>query len=201
MAEPARRIWTVEAFFAWQARQPDLYELVSGEPRLMAGASNVHDDIVVNLVAELKTQTRGSGCRPFTGDGAVETRPGQIRRPDVGLDCGRRDPRATVAAEARLIVEVLSPSTRDFDTFEKLDEYRAMPGLDAILIVEPNQPLVVVWERSDEGSWSSRRVEGLEAGIALPTVGVTLTMAAIYDGVSVPAAPRLVQGEDREERA
>jgi hypothetical protein len=35
---------------------------------MMAGARNVHDDIVVNLLAEL----RGSSCRPFAGDGAIE---------------------------------------------------------------------------------------------------------------------------------
>jgi hypothetical protein len=49
------------------------------------GARNVHDDITVNLLAELRGQLRGGGCRPFTGDGAIETLPCQIRRPDPGV--------------------------------------------------------------------------------------------------------------------
>ncbi len=93
MSDPAVKPWTVDQFFAWQARQTERYELVSGVPvRMMAGAGNVHDDIVVNLLAELRGQLRGSGCRPFTDDGSLETLPGQIRRPDVGVDCGQRDP-------------------------------------------------------------------------------------------------------------
>ena len=144
MSEPAERRWTVEEFLAWQKDQPVRYEFVGGFPvRLMAGATNVHDDIVVNLIAELKAQLRGGGCRPFTGDGGIETLPGQIRRPDAGVDCGRRDPNAMLAAEPRMVAEVLSPSTRDFDTFEKLEEYKAVASLAYLLVVEPNAPEVV----------------------------------------------------------
>lgn len=192
MAEPALRSWTVAGFLSWQGGQPDLYELVGGRPRLMAGATNVHDDIVVNIVAELKNQTRGTGCRPFTGDGAVETLPGQIRRPDVGLDCGDRRPDAMLAADPRLVVEVLSPSTRDLGAFEKLDEYKAMPGVRHVLLVEPNQALAVLWRRSAGDSWESGKVEGLDASVEMPDVGVSLRMSAIYDGVAFPRAPRLV---------
>ena len=103
--------WTIDRFFAWQARQPDRYELVGGFPvRMMAGARNVHDDITVNLLAELRGQLRGSGCRPFTGDGAIETLPNQIRRPDAGVDCGQRDPDAMKAALPRMVAEILSPA-------------------------------------------------------------------------------------------
>ena len=116
MGEPLHRIWSVAEFFAWVELQPDRYELVDGQPlKMMSGAKNVHDDIVVNLIVALGNQLRGRGCRPFTGDGSVETRPGQIRRPDVGVDCGPRDPNAMMAALPKLVVEVLSPSTRDFE--------------------------------------------------------------------------------------
>jgi len=198
MAEAARRRWSVEAFLAWQESQAERYELVDGEPRLMAGASNVHDDIVVNLLTELRTRTRGGPCRPFTGDGAVETRPGQIRRPDVGLDCGRRDPRARIASEPRLVVEVLSPSTRDFDAFEKLEEYKQIETIEAVLLVEPNRPLVAVWSRNADGAWQRSTVEGLESTVALPALEVTLSLAAIYADVAFAQEPRLVGSGDSE---
>jgi Uma2 family endonuclease len=157
MSEPAQRRWTVEEFFAWQKDQPLRYELVGGFPvRLMAGATNVHDDIVVNLIAEVRQQLRGGGCRPFTGDGSIETRPGQIRRPDAGIDCGRRDPTATMAAEPRMVAEILSPSTRDFETFEKLEEYKAVASLDYLLVIEPNAPEVVMWSRAADRTWERR---------------------------------------------
>ncbi|HKM61750.1 MAG TPA: Uma2 family endonuclease [Acidisphaera sp.] len=196
MSDAAHRPWTIAEFFAWQAQQPDRYELVGGFPvRMMAGARNVYDDIVVNLLAELRRQMRDSGCRPFTGDGAVETLPGQIRRPDAGVDCGRRDPNAMQAALPRLVAEVLSPTTRDFDTFEKLPEYRQIDSLDYILVIEPNAAEVVLWERGPDRGWR-QAIDGLDAVVDLPAIGVALQLAELYDGVAFPAGPRLVRGPD-----
>ncbi|MGP9820926.1 Uma2 family endonuclease [Salinarimonas sp. NSM] len=194
MAEPARRDLTIDEFLAWQEHQPERWELVDGQPRLMAGASNVHDDIVVNILTELRRLTRGGPCRPFTGDGAVETRPGRLRRPDVGLDCGRRDPQARIAALPRLVVEVLSPSTRDFDAFEKLEEYKRIASIAAILLVEPNRPLVVAWTRAGEDGWSRTIVEGLEQRLELPVLDLVLSLDAFYADVAFPKEPPRVVG-------
>ncbi|MDP4022149.1 Uma2 family endonuclease [Methylobacterium sp. NEAU 140] len=193
---------SVAAFFAWAETQAERYELVGGVPvRMMAGARNVHDDIVVNLLALLRGALRGSGCRPFTGDGSVETLPGQIRRPDVGVDCGARDPAAMQAAEPRLVVEVLSPTTRDFDAFAKLAEYKTVASLTHILLVEPNAAEIRLWSRGADGAWAEARVAGLDAAVALPGLGLSLPLAEIYDGVSFPARPRLVAHDPADDPA
>jgi Uma2 family endonuclease len=197
MTDAAPQQWTVEEFFAWQEKQPERYELVDGFPvRMMAGAKNVHDDIVVNVLAELRNQLRGGGCRPFTSDGSVETKPGQIRRPDIGVDCGRRDPNATKATSPRVVAEVLSPTTRDFDTIGKLEEYKLVDSLRRIVVIEPNAPEVIVWVRGDDRSWRKAVYRGLEQEIDMPEIGVTLALVEIYDGVEFPARPRLVAEEE-----
>jgi Uma2 family endonuclease len=193
MTEPAPRRWTVDEFFAWQEKQAERYELVDGFPvRMMAGAKNVHDDIVVNVLTELRNQLRGGDCRPFTGDGSVETKPGQIRRPDVGVDYGRRDPNDTKANSPRVLVDVLSPTTRDFDTIGKLDEYQGVDSLERILVIEPNAPEVVVWVRGADKNWRKSICRGLDQEIDMPEIGATFPLAEIYDGVEFPARPRLV---------
>jgi Uma2 family endonuclease len=196
MTEAASRRWTIEEFFAWQEMQPERYELVDGFPvKMMAGARNVHDDIVVNVLAELRNQLRGSDCRPFTGDGSIETKPGQIRRPDIGIDCGRRDPNATKASSPRVVVEVLSPTTRDFDTIGKLDEYKLVDSLERILVIEPNAPEVIIWERGPE-RWQRSVLRGLDQRVEMPEIRATLPLAEIYDGVEFPARPRVVPEEE-----
>jgi len=197
MTDAAPQQWTVEEFFAWQEKQPERYELVDGFPvRMMAGAKNVHDDIVVNVLAELRNQLRGGGCRPFTSDGSVETKPGQIRRPDIGVDGGRRDPNATKATSPRVVAEVLSPTTRDFDTIGKLEEYKLVDSLQRVVVIEPNAPEVIVWVREDDRSWRKAVYRGLEQEIDMPEIGATLALAEIYDGVEFPARPRLVAEEE-----
>lgn len=178
---------------AWQENQAERYELVDGLPvRMMAGARNVHDDIIVNLLTELRNRLRGSDCRPFTGDGSVETAPGRIRRPDVGVDCRRRDPNVMKASSPRVIAEVLSPTARDVDTIGKLEEYKAIDSVERILLVEPNAPEVVVWVRGPDRNWRKSLVKGLDQALDLPEIAVVLPLADVYDGVEFPARPRLV---------
>ncbi|WP_245479527.1 hypothetical protein [Hansschlegelia zhihuaiae] len=62
MVDPARKLMTVEEFFAWEETQEESHELVDGVPvlrgewirygdqwTLMSGASQRHDQIVVNM--------------------------------------------------------------------------------------------------------------------------------------------------------
>ena len=197
MSDPVLQPWAIDQFFAWQSRQTERYELVGGLPvRMMAGARNVHNDIVINILAELRGRLRGGSCRPFSGDGSIETLPGQIRRPDAGVDCGPRDPDAFKAVLPRMAAEVLSPTTRDFDTFEKLAEYQQVGSLDYIVVVEPNAPEVAVWSRGSDRTWVRQIVEGVDRDVAMPTIGVTLPLAEIYDGIAFPVRPRLVMMDE-----
>ena len=197
MTETAPPRWTVDEFFAWQERQSERYELVDGFPvRMMAGAKNLHDDVVVNVLAELRNQLRSGGCRPFTGDGSIETKPGQVRRPDIGVDCGRRDPNATKATSPRVVAEVLSPTTRDFDTIGKLEEYKLVDSLERIVVIEPNAPEVITWVRGADRGWRKGIHRGLDQEIDMPEIGVTLSLAEIYDGIEFPTRPQLVPEEE-----
>jgi len=196
MSEPAQEPWTIEAFFEWQSRQSDRYELVRGHPvRMMAGARNSHDAVVVNIIAELRNQLRGKKCRPFSGDSSVQTMSDQIRRPDAGVDCGPRNPDGLKAEAPTMVVEVLSPTTRDFDAFGKLDEYKSVDTIEYILLVEPNAPEVSMWTRRPDRSWGQRFVEGLAECLELPSLAISLAMTEIYADVEFPVRPRLVRRE------
>ena len=195
MAQAARQAWTVEEFFAWQENQVDRYELVDGLPlRMMAGASAAHVQVSVNVIGQLYIQLRGTRCRPFHGDGSVQTKPGQIRRPDIGVDCSPLIPDSYSSSGPRMVGVVLSPTTRAFDMLRKIEEYKRMAGLQRILLIEPNKPEVAIWVRSDAGEWQYGLSEGLASDIAMPEIGVVLKMADIYEGIALAADLRIVAG-------
>ena len=58
------------------------------------------------------------------------------------------------------MAEVLSPSTADFDQHEKLEEYRTVPSLRHILIIDPDQPRLRLHSRSAEGPGSPHPMRG-----------------------------------------
>jgi len=199
MLKKIERQMTPEEFYAWQEGMDERYELVDGYPvprcpdiEMMTGASRRHDQIVSNILVELGGQLRGGTCRGFTADTAVRTASGR-RRPDAGVECGRLDDQSYEAGEVRMVVEVLSPSTRDVDTFAKLDEYKGIDSMDYILFVEPNAPLAILWSRSADRNWSFAKIEGLEASVEAASLGITLKLDDIYSGLTFRPSPKLVE--------
>lgn len=190
MAEPSQKKMTTDEFFAWQERQDRNYELVDGVPvvtvKAMTGASNQHDRITVNAISFLHQQLRGKPCRPQTSDTSIKTWRG-TRRADVLVDCGKPDPRAMSAADPRVVIEVLSPSTMRYDRFQKLAEYRRHPSIRVILLVDSEAPQVSVWRRTEE-TWSEAEVAGLDATIELPEIETSLPLAELYFDVPLDAA-------------
>ncbi len=195
MSQPAPAPMTVDEYYAWGELQEDRYELVDGFPvRMMSGASRRHDQIVINLLGELRNCLRGTACRPFTADTAVATTARQRRRPDAGVECGELRDADYVANDPRAVVEVLSPSTRLFDLLGKLDEYRAVASLREIVVIEPDAPEARVWSRDEAGEWRGREVEGLDAALELASLGITLPLREVYEGLDFRPRPQLVTG-------
>lgn len=192
MSERAVRRMTADEFLEWDQFQADRHELVDGLPVAMVGARRGHDQIVVNAIMEVGGQLRGGPCRVFTGDTAVRIPAGNVRRPDLGVDCGRFEVSATAADSPALVVEVLSPSTREFDMFGKLDEYKTVATLTHIILVDPDAPQVTHWSRTAAQTWTHETIEGLEARVELTGLGVSLPLRALYAGLEFRPFPKLV---------
>jgi len=86
------------------------------------------------------------------------------------------------AAEPVLIVEIQSPSTERDDHFVKLPHYQALPSLQEILYVESQNVAATLYRRSGAG-WETVELEGGNARLRLDTIGLDITLAALYRGV------------------
>jgi Uma2 family endonuclease len=172
---------TADEFLVWSLDQEGRWELVRGIPVLaMAGAKRRHDDIVVNIIAALRVRLRGKPCSPQTSDQALRTGPFGVRRPDATVDCGRANDDALESTRPTAAFEVLSPTTRDKDLRDKLEEYKAVVSLRHIVLINPDRPFVLHHFRAGEASWTGLEVEGLYRALDLAAIGVELPLDEIY---------------------
>lgn len=196
MSERALAPMCAEDFLEWGLSQTLRYELIDGVPVAMAGAKQRHDRVVANVHGMLYNQLRANACRNFTADIAVRIPAGNVRRPDAGIDCGDLDDNETAASAPFLVLEVLSPSTRDFDLIGKLEEYKTVPGLAHIVVVETDILMVHHWSRPSGGVWSHVLLEQLDAAVRVPEIGVTLELGRLYEGLIFRVQPRLIYEGD-----
>lgn len=191
MAHPEPVSMTCEEFFVWQEQQEERYELVDGVPvpmHGMTGASNFHDAIVINAITAFRNRLRGTRCRPATADTAFRVSIKGLRRPDMTIDCAPPDPKSYESREPRLVLEVLSPSTRTRDQLRKLEEYKRHPTLRHVLLVEPDRPEGTLYSRLEGGEWAPEDLRGPDAVLALDALGLSVPLGELYEDVPLDPA-------------
>ncbi len=184
MATAARRLLTVEEFLELDIELEGVprIELDNGTIWAMAGGSAAHNRVQRNVVSALANALRGSGCSPYGSDMGVRAHDLSLRYPDVSVFCGRDGPendKLKQFDDPKLIVEILSPSTRRKDIDVKLPEYRAIQSLDAILYVDPDAETVILSTRTAGGGWRDVELTTNE-DVALPSLDIILSRTEIF---------------------
>jgi Uma2 family endonuclease len=128
------------------------HEFLEGEIFAMAGGTPEHAAMAAEVIGQLREKLRGGPCRVFTSDLGVRVlATGLATYPDASVVCGptERDPdKKTNVTNPRLLVEVTSDGTEEYDRGEKLEHYKRIPSLQAVIIVSHRDALVEVWARS-----------------------------------------------------
>lgn len=88
MEDVARHRLTLDEFYEWVAGREGKYELIDGEPVMMAGANRRHDRIAGNAIRLVGNHLQGHRCQPFTSDTYIGIPAGNRRQADMGIDCG-----------------------------------------------------------------------------------------------------------------
>jgi Uma2 family endonuclease len=174
---------TVREFLEWEAKQPHKYEFEDGLIKLMAGGTKRHEKIKRNIVSLLTGELRGKACEPYGSDLKGQTFPGPVYYPDATVDCGTNVDDDTMADKPTVIFKVLSKSTRKEDLENKLPNYQATPAVREIVYVETERMHLMVWRRNADGAWEESEVIRPDQLLELASVGASLTLAVIYEGV------------------
>jgi len=74
-------------------------------------------------------------------------------------------------------------STHKTDRFRKLEEYKTVASLKHIALIDPDQPIVLLFSRVADGAWGHAEMQGLEAALPLAAIGVELPLGEIYEGL------------------
>lgn len=167
-------------------QQSDIrHEYIAGQVFAMAGASETHNRLSLNLAFHLRAAARSTPCGVFMGDMKVRVAAHEaFYYPDVLLTCASEDAAPFYKTSPCLIAEVLSPSTELTDRREKLIAYRALASLRYYVLIAQDCRRVEVYSRDETGEWRHQVYENSgEIAFDCPPLHPHLTLDDVYEDV------------------
>jgi len=163
------------------------HEYMKGEAYAMAGASDAHITIALNLATRLRSHVRGTGCRVYISDmkARIEAR-NCFYYSDVIVTCDSCDSETLDYKRfPKLIVEVLSDSTEAFDRGDKFADYQTLESLQEHVLINTRHQRVECFRRNEAGLWVLQYYTPETQTFHLESIDFTDTLAALYEDVEL----------------
>lgn len=163
------------------------HEYYAGQVYAMAGASERHNLVAGNVFASLHSQLRRRPCSVFPSDMRVKIAAmGLYTYPDISALCGAaqfEDEQRDILLNPMVIVEVLSPSTENYDRGRKFQFYRTLQSLVEYLLVAQDAMHVEHYTRQPDGRWLLAEFDQPTDVLRLASIGCDLALADVYEKV------------------
>jgi Uma2 family endonuclease len=192
MAKPAVKPLTVAEFLDWDSGDDRRYELVDGVPVALAAPSPAHGILVGNVVRRIGEVLDSRPPCTVRTEVAIPPvdRDDTCHQADLAVTCRPHQAGERLTPDPLVVVEVLSPSTEDHDRKVKLPDYRAMPGVAEVVLIDSERMYCEVHRRLDEGRWLVDLLRQPEAVLKLDSIGFAQPLSVLYAGVALEAESR-----------
>jgi len=179
---PANVETSRDDYLIQDAQSDTKLEFFEGQVFAMAGGTFKHAQVAGNVYGELRQALKGKPYQPMNSDMRVHTPSGLDTYPDISVYCGEPDlgDHKTTLLNPTVIIEVLSPSMRDYDRGGKFAYYRSIVGLQDYLLIDPAAVLVEHFRRVGPDEWLLHVYSDLAAEVVLESLDLSLSLGAIY---------------------
>lgn len=178
-----------EDYLAYERQNEFKSEYFDGEIYAMTGASLRHNLITLNAASELRARLRNTNCQTLAIDMRVKVSSRNLYTyPDVVVVCGKpelEDEHLDSLLNPILLIEVLSKSTASYDRTAKFEHYRTLESLAEHVLIAQDEYRVEQYTKQPDGRWLLTDIRGLEGAVDLASVGCTLALRVIYEGVEL----------------
>lgn len=179
---------TAAEYLNGELRSEIRHEFVEGRVYAMSGASRRHNEICLDLASALQAHMRGGPCRTY-----IEAVKVQIADdigeayyyPDVFVACETEDDDSHIVHHPKLIIEVLSDSTSRIDRTDKLTNYKRIPSVEEIVLIEQEWPEIVVFRRAEK--WKRNLYTQFDTIVRFESIGYAAPLASFYQTHPFPA--------------
>jgi Uma2 family endonuclease len=177
---------SAEEYLEFDRKSEVRNEYMRGEIIPMAGGTPWHSLIAANTTIAVGRRLVEGGCGVFDANLRVcADREASYAYPDVTVVCGPLeyvDEKKDTVVNPKVVVEVLSPATRNYELGDKARMYLRIASLSDLLLIEQREVWIEHWRRQANG-WDIEVVQGLAATISIESIGCDVLVSELYSGV------------------
>ena len=186
--------FTPDEYRVMEETAAERHEYCNGEIIAMAGGSEVHSRLTVNITTLLNVALRDTNFQTYNGDLRIwisEFNHGTYA--DVLVINGEPEfngERTDEILNPLVIVEVLSPSTEGYDRGDKFRKYRSLPSFCEYLLVSQTEPYIEQYHKLDDSSdseallqavrWQWQVYDHIDQSILVHSLNVEVPLGEVY---------------------
>jgi len=175
---------TIDQYLEAERRAEFKSEYIDGEIFPMSGASLNHAMMSAAVVAALIQQLRDRNCSVAGSDLRLYCERARVLTyPDAVVFCEParfKDGEQDTLVDATVIVEVLSPSTKNYDRSEKFHCYRGLASFTEYVLLLQSQVGAEHYVRQPDGSWLMREWSEPDTVLDLKSIDCSLRLGDLY---------------------
>ena len=183
---------TLQQYLEREDRSEVRHEFFAGEVFEMEAASFRHQRITARFSAATAATLEAMGCELHThGTRIATSKDGLYTYPELIILCGQPkflDADPNTLANPKAIVEILSPSTKDYDRGTKFQLYRGLASLEEYINIHQDSPYIEHHFKQPDGTWAIRDLRGLDATLRLASLDIEIPFTRLWAGIEFDAA-------------
>ncbi|MCI0695034.1 Uma2 family endonuclease [candidate division KSB1 bacterium] len=184
MPQPALKSITPEEYLAMEDAADSKHEYYQGKIFDMAGASQNHTRITLDLGASATFALKNSNCEAYPNDMKVWSKvKNYFTYPDLIIVCGKAEfyeDRDDILTNPLVIFEVLSKSTRNYDRDEKFEFYRSIPSFQEYILIDQWRVHVEQMYLETRNKWILSEYSQITDVLKLAKVDIEIPLREIY---------------------
>jgi Uma2 family endonuclease len=180
---------TIEEYLELEASSQEKHEYYLGEVFAMSGPKVQHNIIAGNVFSGLGNKLKGKYCRPFNSDQRIHIEKNTLfTYPDISIICGEiktlnnDDWNVT---NPTVVIEILSPTTKNYDRGEKFMLYRDIPTLKEYILIDSERIHIETFRLNASNHWELEEYRDVSEVLPIPSINISITLSEIYEGTKL----------------
>jgi Uma2 family endonuclease len=185
------RLYTLAEFLRRSENSEELLEYYDGIITKLPMARGLHNEIIINVGAALKTVIKTNAKKYRVMGGQQKVYMPALNWgvfPDVLVITDKPlywDDNQVLLINPIVVIEVLSRSTKRHDRTTKFADYKTLESFKEYVLIEQNKCYVETHFKEEPNVWKGTDHKDINGSIYLKSIDCTISLADIYENITL----------------